>query len=248
MGPSTGTHDPAPPNGQHRNAAAPARGGFGGSRGVRLQRRSVWVRVLTVVGGVVYAVVAFFALGFFGVPSGFHGWLPAALGYLPGLLLITVGIGLGRWPVAVVWAVAAALLLGGWAYRQAPPIHERIEAVAADVSTPSGWTTIDDGSWTGGTWGLFGSWPEVTYTYATPDAPRVAADAYAARLEEAGWEHQTSHDGSPSGSPGVVAQAWTKGRWTVEVRVAGAQSQPREFDTVVPDALTRVDLYFDGQG
>jgi hypothetical protein len=46
----------------------------------------------------------------------------------------------------------------------------------------------------------------------------------------------------------VVAQAWTKGRWTVEVRVAGAQSQPREFDTVVPDALTRVDLYFDGQG
>jgi hypothetical protein len=206
------------------------------------------VRVLTVLGGVVYAVIAFFALGFFAVPSGFHGWLPAALGYLPGLLLITVGIGMGRWPVAVIWAVGASLLLGAWSYRQAAPIHERIEAVAADVSAPPGWTTIDDGSWTGSTWGLFNSWPEVSYTYATPDAPQVAANLYTTRLEDEGWEQQTSRDTSPPSSPGVVAETWTKGRWTVEVRVAGSHSKPREFDKVVPDSLTRVDLYFDGQG
>lgn len=215
--------------------------------GLRLQPRRPWQRILAGVVGLVHLVVAFFVLGVFSVPSGFHGWLPTALVYLPGVVLLTLGIGLGRWPVAVAWAAGTALLLGTLAHLGAPPTHERIEAVAAEMGTPAGWTTIDDGSWTGNTWGLWSSWPQVTYTYATPEPPQAAAAEYATRLEAVGWTQQASVHASGPATPGTVSQAWEKGRWTVQVRVAGPESVPRRFDTLVPPGQTRVDLYFDGQ-
>lgn len=215
--------------------------------GLRLQPRPLWGRVLSGVIGLVYLVGAFFVLGVFSVPSGVHGWLPAALGYLPGLLLLTLGVGMGRWPAAIFWGSAIALVLGAWAHYLAPPTHERIEAVAVEVGTPTGWTTIDDGSWTGNTWGLWTSWPEVAYTYTTSDPPQGAAAEYATRLEADGWDQQSIGYAPGPAASGTVAESWEKGRWTVEVRVAGPGSEPRRFDTVVPAALTRVDLYFDGQ-
>lgn len=213
----------------------------------RLQHRRAWQRFLAGAAGLVYLVVAFFVLGLFAVPSGFHGWLPTAVAYLPGLLLITVGLGIGRWPVAVAWAAGAAVLLGAWAYYQAPPIHERIEGVAAEVATPTGWTTIDNGSWSGGTWGLWASWPQVNYIYATQQAPQVAASAYATGLESDGWRRQRVGGVSTAAAPDTVAQSWTKGRWTVQLRFTGPESRAREFDTLVPGSLTRVDAYFNGQ-
>jgi hypothetical protein len=198
------------------------------------------------VVGLGYLVVAFFAFGLFGVPSGFHGWLPTALGYTPGLLVLALGLGIGRWPVAVAWAAGSALAMGSWAYYTAAPTHERIEAEAMELGTPAGWTVVEDSAWTGSTWGLWNSWPEVTYTYATGESPQVAAEEYVALLEADGWERNTlGYRVDPS--PGTVAQAWEKGRWNVQIRVAGPGSEPRQFDTLVPAALTRVDLYFDGQ-
>lgn len=216
--------------------------------GLRLQPRPAWVRIVSGVVGLAFLVGAFFLLALFSVPSGVHGWLPSAAAYLPGLLLLTVGIGIGRWSAAIGWAAVVALLLGVSAHRLAPPTHERIEAVASQVGTPVGWTTVDDGSWSGNTWGLWSSWPQVTYTYTTSEPPERAAADYAARLEAEGWDQRTIDHGPGSLAPGTVSQTWVKGRWTVEVRVAGPGSKPRQFDTFVPVELTRVDPYVDGQG
>jgi hypothetical protein len=216
------------------------------SPGLHLQPRPTWERLAAGVFGLGYLAAAFIALAFFDVPSGFHGWLPAALGYAPGLLLLSLGVGIGRWPVAVAWAAGAALAMGSWAHYVAPPIHERIEVEVAEVGTPAGWTVVEDGAWTGNTWGLWSSWPEVTYTYATGDSAQVAAEDYAALLEAEGWERDTTgYRVDPS--PGTIAQAWEKGRWNISVRVAGPGSEPRQFDTLVPAPLTKVDLYVDGQ-
>lgn len=214
--------------------------------GPRLRPRPTWVRVIAGVLGTAYLVVAFVALWFFDVPSRSHGWLPAAVGYAPGLLLLSLGIGVGRWQVAVASAVGCALAMGSWSYYVAAPTHERIEAEAAEVGTPAGWTVVEDGVWTGGTWGLWNSWPEVTYTCATDDPAQVAADDYSALLEANGWERETTgYRVDPS--PGTIAEAWEKGRWNIELRVAGPGAESRQFDTVVPASLTRVDVYVDGQ-
>jgi hypothetical protein len=244
MSMTTSSHSPASPSYVVRRVGRGARR-ISRGLGLRLQPRPAWERALTGVVGLGYLVVAFFALGFFDVPSGFNGWLPTALGYIPGLLLLTLGLGIGRWPVAVAWAVGSALAMGLWAHYMAAPIHERIEAEAMEVGTPAGWTVVEDGAWTGNTWGLWNDWPEVTYTYASGDSARVAAEEYVALLEADGWERNLGYRVDPS--PGTVAQAWEKGRWNVQIRVAGPGSEPRQFGTLVPAALTKVDLYFNGQ-
>ena len=245
MSMTTRRHSPASATSVLRRVGRGARR-IGRSVGLRLQPRPAWERVLTGVFGIGYLVVAFIALAFFDVPSGFHGWLPAALGYAPGLLLLSLGIGIARWPVAVAWAAGSALAMGSWAHYVAAPIHERIEAEATEVGTPAGWTAVGDEVVTGNTWGLWNSWPEITYTYATGDSVQVAAEDYAALLEAAGWErHTTGYPVDPS--PGTVAQAWEKGRWNIQIRIAGPGSKPRQFDTLVPPALTKIDLYVDGQ-
>jgi hypothetical protein len=105
---------------------------------------------------------------------------------------------------------------------------------------------VEDGAWTGNTWGLWSSWPEVSSTYATGDSAQVAAEDYAALLEAEGWERDpVGYRVDPS--PGTIAQAWEKGRWNISVRVAGPGSEPRQFDALVPAPLTKVDLYVDGQ-
>lgn len=214
--------------------------------GLRVQSRPTWLRVVVGTVGLGYLMAAFIVLAFFEVPSGFHGWLPAALGYLPGLLVISLGMGIGRWPVAVAWAAGAALAMGSGAHFVAAPVHERIEAEAAEVGTPTGWTVVEGGAWTGNTWGLWNSWPEVAYTYSTADSAQVAAEEYAALLEAEGWERDTTDRRTDPG-PGTIAQAWEKGRWSIRVRVAGPGSEPRQFDTLVPAPMTRVDVYVDGQ-
>ena len=138
---TTSSHSPASPSYVLRRFGRGARR-ISRGLGLRLQPRPSWERALTSVVGLGYLVVAFFALGLFDVPSGFHGWLPAALGYTPGLLLLTLG--LGRWPVAVAWAAGSALAMGSWAHYLAAPIHERIEAEAMEVGTPAGWTVVED--------------------------------------------------------------------------------------------------------
>lgn len=239
-----------------RHSPAPARDALGRmgfvarrirrSTGLRLQARPTWGRVLACVVGLGYLMAAFIALAFLDVPSGFHGWLPAALGYVPGLLVLSLGIGIARWPVAVAWAAGAALAMGSGAHFVAAPIHERIEVEAAEVGTPAGWTVVEDGTWTGNTWGLWSSWPEVTYTYATDDSVQVAAEDYAALLEAEGWEMDTTgYRVDPR--PGTIAQAWEKGRWNIRVRVAGPGSKPRQFDTRAPAPMTTIDVYVDGQ-
>lgn len=242
---TTSTHSQASPSYILRRVGRGARR-ISRSPGLRRQPRPTWGTAFAGVVGLAYLVVAFFALGLFDVPSGFHGWLPTALGYAPGLLLLTLGLGIGRWPVAVAWAIGVAMAMGSGAHYMAAPIHERIEAEAMKVGSPAEWTVVEDGSWSGNTWGLWSHWPEVTYTYATPDSARLAAERYAALLESAGWERNTIGNRVDL-PPGTVAQAWQKGRWNVQMRVAGSGSKPRQFDTIVPDALTRVDLYFDGQ-
>ncbi len=242
---TTSSHSPASPSGVLPRAGSGARR-VSRSLGLRLQSRPTWERALAGVVGLGYLVVAFFALGLFDVPSGFHGWLPTALGYTPGLLLLTLGLGIGRWPVAAACAVGSALAMGSWAHYVAAPVHERIEAEAMMLGTPVGWTVVEDGTWTGNTWGLWSDWPEVAYTYASGDSVQVAAEEYVALLEAEGWERDViQYRVDPS--PGTVAQAWEKGRWNVQIRVAGPGSEPRRFDTRVPAALTKVDLYFDGQ-
>lgn len=216
------------------------------SRGLRLQPRPFWLRALAGVVGLGYLLVADFALVLLDVPQGFHGWLPSALGYTPGLLLLSLGIGIGRRPVAMALACGAALAMGSCAHYTAAPIHERIEVEAAEVGTPAEWTVVEDGTWTGNTWGLWASWPQVTYTYATGDSAQRAAEDYAALLEAEGWERDTTGYRVNS-SAGTVAQEWEKGRWNIAVRVAGPGSKPRQFDTLVPAGLTKVDLYVDGQ-
>lgn len=213
--------------------------------GLRSQPRRTWARVLGGVVGVAYLLVAFVALVFLDVPSGFHGWLPTAIGFVPGMLLLTIGVGIGRWPAAVAWAVVSALVMGSWMHYTAAPTHQRIEAEATEVGAPAAWTVVEDGEWTGNTWG-WGSLPEITYTYVTGDSVQVAAEDYAALLEAEGWERDTDAY-SVEPSAGTVAQAWEKGRWNARVRVSGPGSKSRQFDTSVPAALTKIDLYFDGQ-
>lgn len=215
--------------------------------GLQLQPRPLGLRLLAAVLGMFYLLVAFFALGIFSVPSGFHGWFPTALGYLPGLLLLLLGVGLGRRPAAVGWAVAVALGLGSCSYYAAAPVHERIEQVGGDVGTPEEWTRTEK-DWSGSTWGLWNDWPEVTYVYTTTDPTDVAGSEFTASLAEDGWERYTGCNmGAPS-YPDTLHQRWEHGRWNVVVSIDGPDAdEVRRFDSTAPAGLTRVRLAFDGQ-
>ena len=192
------------------------------SPGLHLQARPTWVRLLTSVVGLGYLAAASPRS-----PSSTCRRVPRLAPGRPGLrpqppvaqprgrdrtLAGRSGLGRrGRPSDGVVGALRCS------------PIHERIEVEVAEVGTPAGWTVVEDGAWTGNTWGLWSDWPEVTYTYATGDSAQVAADDYAALLEAEGWERDTTgYRVDPS--PGTSAQAWEKGRWNISVRVAGPGS------------------------
>lgn len=215
--------------------------------GLQLRPRPLGLRLLAAGLGMFYLVVAFFALGIFSVPSGFHGWFPTALGYLPGLLLLLLGTGLGRPPAAVGWAVAVALGLGSWGHYAAAPVHERIEQVAVEVGTPEGWTRTEK-DWSGSTWGLWNDWPEITYVYTTTDPTDVAGSEFTASLAEDGWERDTDYNRGALSYPDTLHQRWERGRWNVVVSIDGPDAdEVRRFDSTAPEGLTRVRLVFDGQ-
>ncbi len=213
----------------------------------RLAARPTRVRVLGALVGLVLLVgggLTWLVVGLFSVASAAGGWLPAAVWLLPGLLTLSVGVGIGRrWWSSVAGAVAVALLLGTWMYQTAPPDAERLRAVAVEVGAPMGWRRISDEA-SGNTWCLWNDCPELRYVYATPDpAERVAAE-FTARLEADGWHRDEAWDRVRPEDP-VSYQVWHHGRWQVTLDILRVGSRGRVYDTTVRPDLTEVDVVYE---
>jgi hypothetical protein len=237
------TREPFPRYGLQRVARGARR--VARALGPRPQPRPLWLRVVSLVGGLLALAVAWLALGVFSVPSARHGWLPSALALLPGLALLAVGQGLARGRVAVGHAALAALVMGSWTYHGAPPVHVRIEAVAEEVGAPPGWLRTDRFA-SGSMWGLFNDWPEVSYVYTSAGSVDQAAAGYTALLAAGGWEPDTAYRAEPY--PDTYRGRWERGRWNVVVSIDGpAAEEVRRFDGAAPEGRTRVRLVFDGQ-
>ena len=207
--------------------------------------RPLWLRVVSVLGGLVLLVLVWLVLGFLSVPSQAGGWLPTTLVLLVPLTTMLLGAGIGRsWVTSVVMAVALALLVGAWSYRTAPPEPERLEALAQDVGVPAGWHEVS--SMPGGsTWGLFGDWPHFDAVYAVPGAPRRAASAFTARLEADGWDRDEDWVNPSRTDAPWSYQVWRHGPRQVTVNVEPPGGEGRQFDTSVPADETKVSLYYE---
>ncbi|MGZ4490583.1 MAG: hypothetical protein ACXVEU_07350 [Nocardioidaceae bacterium] len=206
-----------------------------------LAPRPLWLRIVMFLTGLLYFCGTWLVLGILSVPSQAGGWWPTALAFLPALLTLVVGTGIGRrWWASLAAVPVLALALGVWAYDTSPPEPERLAALARDVGVPDGWRTVS--AETGGsTWGLFGDWPRFDGVYATDESPRRAAAALAAHLEAAGWDHETPTGQWMRAHP-VTYQEWSNGRWQLSVSISGPRAEGRQYDTSVPADATEVSL------
>lgn len=177
-----------------------------------LDERPLSIRILSLAIGLPGLVGVFFVVNFFSVPSMEHGWFLTAAIVVPFVFAVLGAVGIGRdWRATAAVALTLSLLLGTWAYRTAPPVPERLAAVAAEVGTPSGWRTIHSSAG-GSTWGLFGDYPRFDATHATSAPAGEAAAQYVALLEADGWEHDTQQLAGPP-TDDAIRQTWRRDRW-----------------------------------
>jgi hypothetical protein len=181
------------------------------------RHRGLGWRIAGVLVGLLWLFGSWVVTGFLSVASEVGGWLPAALAYAPGVLLVAVWVKPRRWPVGLVVGSAVSLALGVWSYQIAPPSFERLEVEATDVGVPDGWEPVRD-EISGSTWGLWGAFPERRYIYSVPGDSRVVADAFTARLEVDGWDYDEEY-ADTSREERWTYQVWRKGQRTVTLNI-----------------------------
>ncbi len=208
-----------------------------------LQPRPLWMRVIGVLLALFWLGAGWLVTAIFSTASAAGGWLPTAAAFLPGLLLLTLMVGVGRWPGAVAGATAVAVLIGAWAYQTAPPEPERLRAVAADVGVPDGWRKISDQA-TGNTWGLWNSYPEVRYTFAAAGPSQQVAEEFVARLEADGWDLDEDWVDTGRTDEPWTYQVWRRGRWKVTLNI-NTPAMDVPYDAGVPADGNRVTVVFE---
>lgn len=206
------------------------------------QPRRTWVRVLGGAGSLFLLVVTFMVLGLLSVASAEGGWLPAAVWFLPAVLLGTLTVGIGRWYAAIALSIVGAVLLGVTMYHWAIPEPERIATVAEQVGVPEGWQPVGR-ELNGNTWCLWNDCPEFYAVYATTQSAEQARDGFTRRLEAEGWERE--EDRATWREDPENHQWWHDGRWHVTLNVAPAGSPGRAYDSEVAKHLTKVTLTYD---
>jgi hypothetical protein len=201
------------------------------------------MRIVGPVVALIWFAGAWLVTGFFSTASATGGWLPTAAAFLPGLLLLTLMVGVGRWSVAVALAAGLALLIGVGAYRVAPPEPERLRAVADDVGVPDGWREISDEA-SGNTWGLWNSFPEVRYTYAAAGPSQQVAGAFVDRLEDDGWHLDDDWVNTSRTEEPWTYQVWRKSRWTVTLNI-NTPAMHVPYDAGVPGDANQVTVVYE---
>ena len=167
------------------------------------------VRTVTaVVLAVLLGAVTYYVLLFFGSAGQRLGWLWAALGYLPALLLAALVWGGPSWAVRGLVVAGAAVIAGLVTWRLAPPTHEYLQHVAAEIDLPGGWAVVDRHDY-GDDWCLEGC-PRVAVDYAAGDATAYddARDELVAAMTADGWEVAEEGIGPEDGV------RLENGRWT----------------------------------
>jgi hypothetical protein len=212
-----------------------------------LRPRSLWARGGAVVLAAVWLVVVFAGVMFFGVASPRGGWVYALLCFLPGLVGAARLAGVRRWRDTLLLAVAAALVLGAWAYHLAPPDHGRIKHVAEDVGVPvDGWELVEVDE-DGNTW-CFKGCPTVTYFYAAEESSGAVVATLDEVLEGHGWsggaEDRSYGRGEPTEFDPEALGSWRDGRWRVDLRVPSREHRYGWAEEVTARGRTPVEVTF----
>jgi hypothetical protein len=209
-----------------------------------IRPRSPWARVAAVALALVWVVIAFAAVMFFGVASPVGGWFYALLCFLPGLLGAARLAGVRRWPHTFVVATAVALVLGVWAYTVAPPGHDRLRDAAEGAGLAEvGWDRLGVDE-RGNTW-CFKGCPEVTYFYAADASPDRAVAALDAVLEDHDWSggaEDRAYGGPPSEYDPEARGSWRSGRWRADLRVPATAHRFGWSQEVTARGLTPVEV------
>ncbi|MFT4010774.1 MAG: hypothetical protein QM655_12125 [Nocardioidaceae bacterium] len=207
----------------------------------------MWVRILGVLLALTATFIAFVAMSINTTASQPGGWLPAASGFLPGLLLGAFLIGIGRWYTAIAVSVAGALLLGGWMHHTAPPEFSRLYPVADRLGAPQEWTLRSQQE-VGSTWCVSDGCPQLHLNYSTQESVSDARKAIVALLESDGWKRSEVADSDRYGVGNIANpddyQAWHRGRW--DIRFSIEATDDRGFDAPSPDEQTQIRVLLSG--